>query len=220
MIAAVVPMKPLADAKRRLATILPDAVRRELVATMLGEVLYHLRACPAVATRLVVTADPVLATLAERHGAQVLTEPRATGLNEAARAAASRLHMEGVETMLFLPGDVPLTSPQEIQRLIEAAKGRRMIAVPAHDGDGTNALLLSPPQALDPAFGPGSFERHIESGQAAGLDPVMLRLAGAARDIDRVEDVMMLAVRRRDDPRYAFLHEAASAGRLQSVEAV
>ena len=29
-------------------------------------------------------------------------------------------------------------------------------------GPGTNALLLTPPDVIEPAFGPGSFARHRE----------------------------------------------------------
>ncbi len=40
-----------------------------------------------------------------------------------------------------------------------------MTIVPDRHGTGTNALLLAPPQAIAPAFGPGSCERHAAPGR-------------------------------------------------------
>jgi 2-phospho-L-lactate guanylyltransferase len=80
-----------------------------------------------------------------------------------------------------------------------------MVAVPSHDGQGTNALLLSPPGAIEPSFGPGSFARHLEVGRQAGLQPTTLALEGVGRDIDTPADLEILANARAGDPRYAFL---------------
>ena len=69
MITAIVPMKPLNLAKRRLSGILPDARRRELVRAMLCDVLTALQNCEHVTHTYVVTADKNVAALAASHGA-------------------------------------------------------------------------------------------------------------------------------------------------------
>ena len=61
-----------------------------------------------------------------------------------------------------MPGDCPALSPAELQELLDGAArpGREVVIVPDRHGTGTNGLLLAPPDAIAPSFGPGSFERH------------------------------------------------------------
>ena len=68
---AVVPVKPLAEAKSRLASALPPALRRLLVLTMLEDVLRTLAAAPGIGRVLVVTADLDVGELARREGATI-----------------------------------------------------------------------------------------------------------------------------------------------------
>ena len=46
-----------------------------------------------------------------------------------------------------------------------------MTIVPDRHGTGTNALLLSPPDVIAPAFGPDSRARHVAIAERAGVDP-------------------------------------------------
>jgi len=218
MIAAVVPMKPLARAKRRLSGVLPEQDRLRLVRTMLGDVLAALRASPRIAQTFVVTADPELAALAARFGAEHIAENGPAGLNGAVAAAARRLDARGIETMLVLAGDLPLAAAAEIGELASLAVGRGVALVPAHDGEGTNALMLSPPGVIAPAFGPGSCARHVAAARAAGLEPAICRAEGLARDIDWPEDLRVLSERTVNRPEYAFLRVAAAAAHRNETE--
>ncbi|MCG8560185.1 MAG: 7,8-didemethyl-8-hydroxy-5-deazariboflavin synthase CofG, partial [Hyphomicrobiales bacterium] len=205
MIAAVVPMKPLAAAKGRLAPVLSDAARAELAAAMLADVLATLARVPGIDRRFVVSADPEVLALAHAHGAEAIVEPAPAGLNAALRRAAAHVAEQGFSAMLYVPGDVPLATEDEIAALVAAApEGPGRVVVPAADGDGTNALLVSPPQGFAPAFGPGSFARHCDEAGAVR----MLALEGLGRDIDTGADLGFLRVRRPDDPRYAGLPRA------------
>jgi 2-phospho-L-lactate guanylyltransferase len=83
------------------------------------------------------------------------------------------------------------------------------VIVPSEDGEGTNALLLAPTDVLQPAFGEGSFVRHVAQAVALGLDFRVLRLPGLAADIDQPRDLARLAAAMRGSDRYAFLDAAA-----------
>ena len=88
----------------------------------------------------------------------------------------------------MLPADVPLVTPGELNCLLGSGAtgaGQRATLVPAADGDGTNAMLLEPPAALQPAFGPGSYVRHLSQALARRLDVEVRHLPGLAGDIDR-----------------------------------
>ena len=57
-----------------------------------------------------------------------------------------------------------------------------------HD-EGTNALLISPPELIEPGFGEGSRDRHRDAAQAAGA--AYLELDGPlSLDLDTAADLL------------------------------
>jgi 2-phospho-L-lactate guanylyltransferase len=215
---AVVPVKALDDAKQRLADVLPPEARRRLMLVMLHDVLATLRQVACLGPVLVVTPDMHVAELAQRSGARVLREACGQGHSVAVAAGFAHARAHGAVQALTLPGDAPCVTCGEIEHLIDA--GDRIAApgvvmVPARDGDGTNALLVAPPDAFPPRFGPGSFARHRAEAAARRLDCRTLPLAGIGLDIDEPRDLQALLALKCDDPRYAFLQDATSAEEIR-----
>ena len=205
---AIVPVKSLGAAKRRLSPVLPPDARARLMLTMLEDVLGALVHVTGVARAIVVTPDARVADVARRSGAEIVREARACGLNAAVRAGIAHGRAHGAARALVLPADVPLATPAEVASVLESAgeAGRaRVTLVPSGDGAGTNALLLDPPDALDPSFGPGSFVRHLASAVARRLDTQVLQPPGLGADIDEPRDLARLAALER----YAFVRPYA-----------
>jgi 2-phospho-L-lactate guanylyltransferase len=67
-----------------------------------------------------------------------------------------------------------------------------VLVVPDRHGDGTNALLLKPPNVIRPAFGEGSRRRHTTTAATAGAMPEVVALASMGLDIDTPEDLETL----------------------------
>jgi 2-phospho-L-lactate guanylyltransferase len=61
--------------------------------------------------------------------------------------------------------------------------------VPDRHGTGTNGLLLTPPGAIAPSFGPGSCERHRALAHAAGVRCRLERPPSLTLDIDTGADL-------------------------------
>jgi len=61
-------------------------------------------------------------------------------------------------------------------------------------GTGTNGLLLRPPTAFAPSFGPGSLERHIEAASRAGIKFRVERVRSLMHDVDTPDDLADLGV--------------------------
>ena len=189
MIAALVPVKRLAQAKSRLRPVLSDSQRRELVLAMLEDILRLAFGQPAIASTAVVSADDDVLAFARGLGAQPIREPRsARGLNAALAFAAEALAREGAAGMLVLPADVPLATPEDIQAILSAWQEAQVVLCPSHSG-GTNALALRPPQALPLRFGPRSFAAHRRAAVERGLPVAVVSRPGLAVDIDRPEDL-------------------------------
>jgi 2-phospho-L-lactate guanylyltransferase len=205
---AVVPVKALDEAKQRLGGVLPVALRRRLMLVMLRDVLATLAQVEHLARVLIVTPDAEVATLAERRGALVLREERVNGHSAAALAGLVHAAGQGATRVVTLPADAPCMTPAEVATLLAASSHLAtpsVAMVPARDGDGTNALVVAPPDAFAPSFGPGSFARHRAAAATQGLACRIVELAGIGLDIDEPRDLSALIAAKRGDPAYAFL---------------
>jgi 2-phospho-L-lactate guanylyltransferase len=166
-----------------------------LALAMLEDVLAALVEARGLAGRLLVTIDPAARDLASRYGAHCIADGARDGHTGAVMAAARRLAAEGRGAMLTLPGDIPLVTAAEIERLIAAHRQMSrwpmpsFTIVPSHDEMGSNAILVSPPDAVTLRFGDDSFRPHLAASRAAGVEPAIVTLPGIGLDIDNPVDL-------------------------------
>lgn len=188
---AVVLVKPFHLAKERLGTLLDADERAQLAQRMLEDVLETLRvSAPLLSGVFVVTADPVAAALARRHGAEVIAEPAAAGMNSAVRLTVDRLAGTPGAGLVVIPSDLPQITPATVARAVQILRARRsVVLVRAHDG-GTNLLACRPAGVIATAFGPASFRRHCQAAARAGIPAIALAGHGLSRDLDCADDVL------------------------------
>jgi len=214
---AVLPVKSFGRAKQRLGAAVPEAGRRALAEAMVGDVLAALRAAGGLAALVVVTAEPAAAALARAAGAEVVHDPEEAGQSAAAVRGIAAARAAGAERVLLVPGDCPALAPAEVDALLaRGAAPRSVVIVPDRHGQGTNALLVAPPDLLAPAFGAGSFARHAARARAAGAAVEVAAPPSLALDVDTPHDLAALraALAGRPDaaPRTRALLEALAAG--------
>jgi len=195
----LLPVKPPAEAKSRLARVLSDAARAELAATLFDHVLRTSLQVFDSKNLLVVSRSPALLTDAVARGVGIVRESAECGLNEALAAGSDEAVRRGADAVLVLPCDLPSLSAADIEALLSAACPKGVVIAPDSRDQGTNALLLSPPDALPFAFGEDSFAAHVMAARTRGIDPVILRRPGLAFDVDTAEDYERLQ-RRADQP--------------------
>jgi 2-phospho-L-lactate guanylyltransferase len=206
---AVVPIRGLETAKTRLGGELDPEERRSLVTEMLRRTLVATRDAASVAGTVVVTMDPAAAAMATRHRAIGLLERVPGGLNAAIEAARSVAIARGASAVLVLPADLPAVSAAALEELIAtaeaavadetAAQGLALV-VPDRHGEGTNALLVSPPEAMAPLFGERSRAAHRAAALGAGLRH--LEVDGPlSLDVDTAADLLVAAASLRGGPR-------------------
>jgi 2-phospho-L-lactate guanylyltransferase len=189
---AILPVKRLGAAKRRLGTGLDDLQRRDLVLAMAGDVLEAIGEARTVERTIVVTGEPGVEEIAVEAGAEVLPDPTDAGHSEAALLGIERAATAGAGCVVLLPGDCPMLDPRELDNLLTGIPERYVAVVPDRHGSGTNALVLSPPDAIRPAFGEGSRERHVEAARGAGLPYSEEAIASLALDLDTPADIIAL----------------------------
>jgi 2-phospho-L-lactate guanylyltransferase len=186
----IIPVKETRGAKQRLAPVLSAPLRQKLALAMLEDVLEALAGVRGLGGAILVTVDPRAEELARRYHMATLADGAHDGHTGAVNAGARHLVAQGRRTMLTLPGDLPLVTTAEIERLIAAhGPAPAFTIAPAHDDLGSNAILVSPPQAVPLRFGEDSFFPHLEASRAQGIEPCVMRLPGIAFDIDNPQDL-------------------------------
>ena len=185
----VVPVKALAAAKMRLASVLSAAQRLALARAMLCDVLDALAACPSLGGIIVITPDAEAARIAHEFHARVLPE-EGSGLNAAVTSAAGFIRHELGGAMLVVPGDVPhiATPVADAAAAALTTAGRAVLARAERDG-GTNLFGCNPAPALQPSFGPNSYARHAAFAEHASLHPTLLNDFALGLDLDEPADL-------------------------------
>jgi len=198
--AAVLPVKRFTLAKQRLGESVEDGLRLDLARAMVGDVLDALARTRSIERTIVVTNEESIAGTAHGLGATVIPDTAESGQSAAVALGIALAASEGIERVLCVPGDCPALDPSELDALlsdpVDQPGGRGLVViVPDRHGTGTNGLLLTPPTAIDPSFGPGSCSRHADLARDAGSSCRLEHPSSLLLDIDTGADLAALRER-------------------------
>jgi 2-phospho-L-lactate guanylyltransferase len=190
---AVLPMKRFDRAKQRLAPGVAGGSREVLAEAMLRDVLSALAEVRSLYRIVVVTGERRAQALARAHDAVIVEDLEEHGQSAAAARGIARALEIGAERVVLVPGDCPALDPAELHALLASDDDVPGVTViPDRHGTGTNGLVLSPPGAIAPAFGEGSFDRHCAAARASGARLAVARLPSLALDVDTPADLAAL----------------------------
>jgi 2-phospho-L-lactate guanylyltransferase len=165
---AIVPMKPFAEAKQRLAGTLEPTARAALSVEMFEHTLHVLQAAKGIERVAVVSRDEKVLQRARRHHAWAIWETN-QGLNEALEQGTRVAMANGVRAVLIVPADLPRLTTGDIEEIVRRGKeGPCVVIAPARRDQGTNALLVNPAGLIRYAFGDKSFVEHQHRAEQAG----------------------------------------------------
>jgi len=197
--AAILPVKRFPLAKQRLRESVADSLRSDLAKAMVGDVLSALRECTAIEATIVVTSESSVALAARYIGAIVVEDSAEEGQSAAVALGLARASEQGFERGLCVPGDCPTLDPAELVDLLEG-ESAALVIVPDRHGKGTNGLLLTPPDAISPSFGPESRTRHEQLARDGGVSWRIEQPTSLLLDIDTGEDLDVLRERLASTP--------------------
>ncbi|MEM3736669.1 MAG: 2-phospho-L-lactate guanylyltransferase [Candidatus Bathyarchaeia archaeon] len=186
----IIPVKGLRNIKSRLAPILDADGRCKLGLNMFIDVMNAVQRSRDIRSILVVSSDPTIHELSKDMNAETLMEKSERGVNTAVAIATSYAKHRGATGALILPSDIPLITPRDIDRMISmAADERSMVITPSIRYDGTNALLLKPPDVIRTCYENESYTAHIRMAKERGLKLSVYFSKRVMLDIDTPEDV-------------------------------
>jgi len=192
------PVKSFDMAKSRLEGVLTLSERRDLARSLMSNALTALVHSDCFERVIVVSRDEAVLAFAEELGAEARREEGPPDLNEALRGVRSNAIARGADSLLVLFSDLPNVKAEDIRALVEASTRCSVVIGPDRRAEGTNALLLRPPDAIEYAFGDLSFENHLAAASSARLEVAVLRRDGIGLDVDLPEDLqaMLMAASR------------------------
>ena len=188
---AIIPVKPLKRAKSRLAAALPPDARYELAQAMFRHVLSVALSARSVTGALVISRDTKALTIAREMGAKTLQEGADSNLNPALLRATMVVRTWRADAVLVLPADLPFITDEDIEGMAALSLDSSIVIATDSAQDGTNALLVRPPGAIEYAYGAGSYARHVAQAQAAGMSARRYDSPRTRLDIDVPDDLQV-----------------------------
>jgi 2-phospho-L-lactate guanylyltransferase len=184
-VSAVIPMKPLAQAKTRMR--LPRLTREAVALAMFKDTLSAVGQSTQVTQTFVVTRDPEISSIARRFGATIVREHRLSSLNHALslgrRRAAQERPFNGIA---MIAGDLPGLEPAELDAVVDELDERTgPLLVADHHRAGTSMLLHTFGHFPAIAFGEGSLIAH----ERFGYQQVQHHVPSLRHDVDTLSDL-------------------------------
>ncbi len=189
----VIPMKDPQHSKQRLSDVLAPAERQCVALNLFHNTLRFLRTHFSGIDVLIVTPSRFIADIARQYRVKVLLEAQANGLNDALTQGAEHCQVHGYKSLLVLPADIIDLNLSEFELLLHTQRSNHSVVIcPADDG-GTNALLCTPPTAIEFNYGIGSSNKHWSQATRKGYSCELLTLPSLALDLDTAEDLQQLS---------------------------
>jgi len=192
MKAILLPIKNPDNPKSRLSGLMSLAERQELCWAMYCDVSRALAPVREAASIVVVTGFDTARAYALEMGFDVLFEDSQLSESASVDWASRILAGRGFDSVLRLPGDIPLLRTEDVESLLAAeVPSPGALMVPSFDGTGTNALMRTPPELFPSRFGPNSLALHKQEASDAGAACILVNNPRIALDIDEPADLHM-----------------------------
>lgn len=185
----IVLIKDLDHAKQRLGDVLDPKARRALA---LRNAERAIRAAAAGDHPLVIGGSAEVKEIARRLGVDAVIERRQQGQNVAAKLGISHALKSKARSVLILSSDLPLVTPKSVKEMLSVARRvipPAVVAAPALGRGGTNALYISPPDAISLHFGADSLSAFRKDAETKGVNFTVYKSDALALDLDEPDDL-------------------------------
>jgi len=192
----VVPMKSLDNSKSRIEKYISKEIKNKIVLKLFCNTLSKINKvidCTDGEFNLaVLTNCDEIIKVTRKKNIPIIKDKFDHSLSESIQFAADWAVEKKYLSICIFPADIACINVDEIKTFIFFSnKSRSAIISPSYDL-GTNALYISPPNAIKFNYGEKSFLSHIDLASNAGLNPVILYLDSIKYDVDNINDLKKL----------------------------
>jgi 2-phospho-L-lactate guanylyltransferase len=190
---AIVPVKPLRWGKSRLAKVISAEERADLNQYLLEHTIQVLSTIDEIEHILVISRDTEALSKARDLGARTVQEYGSPGLNTALTRAVEISKSYDTCGILIIPADLPRLNAEDLNKILVHRKQPPVVVIaPDRKKEGTNALLVCPPDLIEFKYGPGSFEKHCQEAREGDIRLEVCDLPSLELDLDDPEDLALI----------------------------
>lgn len=190
---AFVPTKPLRRGKSRLAKVISADKLADLNQHLLEHTIQVLSTIDEIEHILVISRDTEALAMARDLGARTVQEYGNPGLNTALTRAVEIAKTYGTCGILIIPADLPKLNADDLKRILIHRDQPPVVAIaPDRKKEGTNALLVCPPDLISFKYGPDSFIKHCRAAEEGGIRLEICDLPSLELDLDEPEDLALI----------------------------
>ncbi|MDG2354893.1 MAG: 2-phospho-L-lactate guanylyltransferase [Paracoccaceae bacterium] len=198
----IVPMKQLSDAKSRLKSSASNRLRvnvaKKLLDQTLSRVNIAIEKCKETHKLAVLTECDEVRSFVKKKDILVINSSIENKLSDSLFFGVKWAKANGFSSACIIPADLGDPSPDELNKFILfPIESNSMVICPSKDL-GTNALLISPPDAIAFRYGKDSFQKHIDIANKNKIRTSVLELKSLTFDIDTMEDLNKLLIKSPD----------------------
>lgn len=222
----VVPVKPFANGKQRLAAVLSPSERFELCRMMCSWMLAELAKVASINRIVVVSTEPELKAMARAHCFHLLDMGTAArNLNFDVNFALHQMSRAGGNDACVIHSDLPLVTSDAFVEVMSAhASGpdRKLTLVTDRGRKGTNVRFCRPVDLVPCMYGRSSFVDHAFAAASLAVSVDWHSSVALEHDLDDVSDILAIIQRVRDFPQSSptieFLKHAEARLRRNGVD--
>ena len=190
---AIVPVKPLRRGKSRLAKVISAEERADLNQYLLEHTIQVLSTIDEIEHILVISRDTEALALARDLGARTVQEYGSPGLNTALRRAVEIAKSYETCGILIIPADLPQLNAEDLDKILIHRKQPPVVVIaPDRKKEGTNALLVCPPDLISFKYGPDSFKKHCQAAKEENIRLEICDIPSLELDLDEPEDLALI----------------------------
>jgi 2-phospho-L-lactate/phosphoenolpyruvate guanylyltransferase len=194
MRAILIPVKEFHQAKQRLAMHVSPQHRASLAQAMCADLFRVVSQVRCVNRVFVISKEAWALSEGRSLGWETISESSQTSESQSVDAASHYCASQGVQALLRIPIDIPLTQTHDIDAVFDQLDAETdAVIVPSSSGTGTNAILRTPPDLFPSRFGPNSFLLHQAEAARCAARMRVYRNPRLELDVDELEDLKALA---------------------------
>ena len=180
-------MKTFQKSKTRLH--LSEEKTKELCRLLLEEVIKTVSEVKLIDKIIVVTDEEQVSDIIEKYDCKKIQDQNETSVNDAIKLAEKFLIENKFTHSIVLPLDVPFFYSEDLEKLLKFSVGKSVVIVPSRHFDGTNALVRTPINSMEPRYDEGSHSFQIESAKKFNIKISIGLIYRLMLDIDNREDL-------------------------------
>ena len=183
----IIPVKTFQKSKTRLH--LSEAKTKELCRLLLEEVIKTVSEVKIIDKIIVVTDEEQVLDIIEKYDCKQIQDKNETRVNDAVKLAEGFLIENKFTHSVVLPLDIPFFYSEDLEKLLNFSKDKSVVIIPSRHFDGTNALVRTPINSMEPRYDEGSHSFQIESAKKSNIKISIGLIYRLMLDIDNRDDL-------------------------------